>query len=208
MRNMASPPAGQQKNPRPAAGLQLGPCGMPAGPQHPPLPLKHAAWPTSMGWYTYRTFSVSTYVCCFPLPTSLGKAASRPSMRMRLMSMYWRDTRAAAAQQDRSRQHPDQHLIRQPLAAAPGPPARTLSALADDGSRQHHHIASLSLLLLCGVLFWPLAGCRLRESCSRLYQASKGQSKWPSSAFCLWGWGSRCWDVSLDQVCRSVEGVD
>mmetsp|Transcript_41181 Transcript_41181/g.105291 ORF Transcript_41181/g.105291 Transcript_41181/m.105291 type:complete len:266 (-) Transcript_41181:66-863(-) len=46
----------------------------------------------SSGWYTYRTALVSTKVCCCPVPTSLGNAASRPSMRMRLMSTNWRDT--------------------------------------------------------------------------------------------------------------------
>merc|ERR1719264_1252706 len=45
----------------------------------------------SIGWYTYRTDSVSTNVCCFDddlddpgddeEPISLGKAASRPSIR-------------------------------------------------------------------------------------------------------------------------------
>ena len=34
-------------------------------------------------------------MCCLPLPTSLGKAASRPSMRIRVMSTNCRDTRAA-----------------------------------------------------------------------------------------------------------------
>ena len=52
--------------------------------------------PWSRGWYTYRTFSVSTYVCCLPVPTSLGNAASRPSMRMRVMGTNWRETRAVA----------------------------------------------------------------------------------------------------------------
>ena len=51
--------------------------------------------PCSMGVYTYRTFSVSTYVCWVPVLTSLGNAASRPSMRMRVIGTYWRDTRAA-----------------------------------------------------------------------------------------------------------------
>mmetsp|Transcript_32311 Transcript_32311/g.91610 ORF Transcript_32311/g.91610 Transcript_32311/m.91610 type:complete len:355 (+) Transcript_32311:651-1715(+) len=48
----------------------------------------------SRGWYTYLTLLVSTKVCCLPVPTSLGNAASSPSMRIRLMSMNWRDTRA------------------------------------------------------------------------------------------------------------------
>mmetsp|Transcript_9910 Transcript_9910/g.38651 ORF Transcript_9910/g.38651 Transcript_9910/m.38651 type:complete len:226 (-) Transcript_9910:2-679(-) len=50
--------------------------------------------PCSMGVYTYRTFSVSTYVCWVPVLTSLGNAASSPSMRMRVIGTYWRDTRA------------------------------------------------------------------------------------------------------------------
>ena len=51
-------------------------------------------FPWSIGWYTYRTFSVSTYVCCFPDPTSFGNAARRPSMRMRVIGTNCLETSA------------------------------------------------------------------------------------------------------------------
>lgn len=35
--------------------------------------------PTSMGWYRYRTFSVSTYVCCLPVPTCQGMGQQQGS---------------------------------------------------------------------------------------------------------------------------------
>jgi hypothetical protein len=48
----------------------------------------------SRGWYTYRTLSVSTNVCCFPLPMSLGKVDKSPSIRARVISTNCLDTRA------------------------------------------------------------------------------------------------------------------
>ena len=49
---------------------------------------------SSSGWNTYRTLSVSTYVCCRPsLPTSFGKADSRPSILLRFISTYCRASR-------------------------------------------------------------------------------------------------------------------
>ena len=49
----------------------------------------------SSGWYTYRTLSVSTNVCCLPVFISLGKAARRPSMRERVISTNCREMIAA-----------------------------------------------------------------------------------------------------------------
>jgi hypothetical protein len=60
-------------------------------PLHHPPPYRPPAPPT------HRTLSVSTNVCCL-LPSveiSLENAASRPSMRMRLVSTNWRDSSAA-----------------------------------------------------------------------------------------------------------------
>lgn len=66
---------------------------------------------TSNGWYTYRTFSVSTYVCCFPDPINLGKAASRPSILIRLISTNCRDTSAAKSSAGvQLRQYIRQHI--------------------------------------------------------------------------------------------------
>ena len=43
---------------------------------------------------TNRTFSVSTKVCCSSVLRSLGKAAIKPSIRERVISIYCRATRA------------------------------------------------------------------------------------------------------------------
>jgi len=48
----------------------------------------------SRGWYTYRTDSVSTNVCCFPVDISFGKADNRPSIRAFVISTNWRETMA------------------------------------------------------------------------------------------------------------------
>lgn len=41
----------------------------------------------SIGWYTYRTESDSTNVCCLPDVINLGNAANNPSIRARVISM-------------------------------------------------------------------------------------------------------------------------
>ena len=51
----------------------------------------------SIGWYTYLTLSVSTKVCCFPVFMSFGKAANKPSIRVRVISTNCRETIAFLA---------------------------------------------------------------------------------------------------------------
>lgn len=49
----------------------------------------------SSGWYTYRTLSVSTNVCCLPEPPmSFGNDASNPSIRDLVISTNWREISA------------------------------------------------------------------------------------------------------------------
>lgn len=98
-----------------------------------------------------------------PEPTSLGKAASRPSMRMRLISTNCRATSAAGAAGSGNRQVPGAAgqggssatapaiecagggpapaAGRQNAAATTRPKQRTLAAARHDGRRQHHHCA-------------------------------------------------------------------
>lgn len=45
----------------------------------------------SSGWYTYRTLSVSTNVCCLPVLINLGNAANKPSILDRVISTNCRD---------------------------------------------------------------------------------------------------------------------
>ena len=46
----------------------------------------------SIAWYTYRTLSVSTNVCCFPDVINLGNADRRPSIRDLVISTNCRET--------------------------------------------------------------------------------------------------------------------
>jgi len=50
--------------------------------------------PFSRGWYTYRTVSVSTNVCCcLEVEISFGNAARSPSILRRGISRNWRERR-------------------------------------------------------------------------------------------------------------------
>ena len=57
--------------------------------------------PFSSGWYTYRTVSVSTKVCCLEEEISLGKAARSPSIRRRGISRNCRERSGLAPFWDR-----------------------------------------------------------------------------------------------------------
>lgn len=52
-----------------------------------------------IGWYTYRIFLVSTYLCCLPLSTSFGNSTRSLSIRILDISMNYRETRVSQPEQ-------------------------------------------------------------------------------------------------------------